>query len=273
MHQLLGGALSLLLVFRTNSAYNRFWEGRQIWESISNRCRDLSRLATLYRPQMGDFRTKRIAALLCSFPNALRRHLVGEARYHPSIQPEPLPPLPDEMVRRLRKASNRPLYIVQRLLMEVVAIPIGGGYSSRERQMAMTMCNQLSSYVGACERLLQTPVPLNYARHTSRFLTLWCFTLPISLVPSMGFAVVPVTAFVTWCLFGIQEIGLFIEHCALDNGESFMDEMTDQVMLDVVEALQQGDELLERAWGDDDSDYASYHGGDYASGHALRPAL
>ena len=46
-----------------------------------------------------------------------------------------------------------------------------------------------------------------------------------------------------------------------------------QVMLDVVEALQQGDELLERAWGDDDSDYASDHGGDYVSGHALRPAL
>ena len=45
------------------------------------------------------------------------------------------------------------------------------------------------------------------------------------------------------------------------------------MVLDVVEALQQGDELLERAWGDDDSDYASDHGGDYVSGHALRPAL
>ena len=62
--------------------------------------------------------------------------------------------------------------------------------------------NQLGSYVGACERLLQTPVPLNYARHTSRFLTLWCLTLPVSLVGSMGLLVVPVTAFVTWCLFG-----------------------------------------------------------------------
>mmetsp|Transcript_36084 Transcript_36084/g.81892 ORF Transcript_36084/g.81892 Transcript_36084/m.81892 type:complete len:194 (-) Transcript_36084:76-657(-) len=43
MHSLLGGALSLLLVFSTNSAYNRFWEARRIWESIVNRCRDLSR--------------------------------------------------------------------------------------------------------------------------------------------------------------------------------------------------------------------------------------
>ena len=49
MHSLLGGALSLLLVFRTNAAYNRFWEARRIWESITNRCRDLARFGFVYR--------------------------------------------------------------------------------------------------------------------------------------------------------------------------------------------------------------------------------
>ena len=62
----------------------------------------------------------------------------------------------------------------------------------------------------------------------------------------MGLLVVPVTAFVTWCLFGIQEIGLFIEHCALDDGEIFMDTISELVALDVVEALEEEDD--DEAW-------------------------
>ena len=105
--------------------------------------------------------------------------------------------------------------------------------------LCLSQVNQLSSYIGACERLLQTPVPLNYARHTSRFLTLWCLTLPIALIDSMGLLVVPVAGFVTWCLFGIQEIGLFIEHCALDDGAIFMDTITERVALDVIEQFDE----------------------------------
>jgi predicted membrane chloride channel (bestrophin family) len=34
---------------------------------------------------------------------------------------------------------------------------------------------------------VQTPVPLSYARHTSRFLTFWLWTLPFVLVNDLGF--------------------------------------------------------------------------------------
>ena len=81
------------------------------------------------------------------------------------------------------------------------------------------------------------------ARHTSRFLTLWCLSLPISLVESMGLLVIPVAAFVTWCLFGIQEIGLFIEHCALDDGAIFMDSIAERAALDVRETFAEEDPL------------------------------
>lgn len=48
-------------------------------------------------------------------------------------------------------------------------------------------------------------------RHTSRFLSIYCLTLPIVLAADLGFATAPVVALVTWGLFGIQEIGLIIE--------------------------------------------------------------
>ncbi|EOD10934.1 hypothetical protein EMIHUDRAFT_215245 [Emiliania huxleyi CCMP1516] len=221
MHSLLGGALSLLLVFRTNSAYNRFWEARRIWENLLNRCRELARYAYCFRDQLQPCRVDRLAQLLTAFPVMLRRHLCLLA---------PLAPLPAPLCDAMRSSSSRPLYLCKRLAAEIsgVSDASDGTFTSRERLMGLSLVNQLGSYVGACERLLQTPVPLNYARHTSRFLTLWCLTLPVSLVGSMGLLVVPVTAFVTWCLFGIQEIGLFIEHCALDNGDIFMDQLSDQ---------------------------------------------
>jgi hypothetical protein len=46
-HSLLGSALGLLLVFRTNTAYNRFWEGRIIWEKLLTSIRNFGRM-TVY---------------------------------------------------------------------------------------------------------------------------------------------------------------------------------------------------------------------------------
>ena len=253
MHSLLGGALSLLLVFRTNTAYGRFWEARKIWEKVGNRCRELARFSFLYQDVLGQTGVEHVARLLIAFPAQLRRHLIGVAPSEtdsstPSWQPpfaagvtidrastlyyddshgrtpfapsasasqwreaqaaaageRPLGPLPPCVLRKLRSSRNRPLFLCRQLGMQMRDLPESACFTSRERQKALDIVDKLGSYVGACERLVQTPVPLNYARHTSRFLTLWCLTLPLSLVADMGFLVVPVTAFVTWSLFGIQ---------------------------------------------------------------------
>ena len=58
---------------------------------------------------------------------------------------------------------------------------------------------------------MQTPVPLTYARHTSRFLSLFCLTAPIALVGELGWYIIPFVTMVTWSLFGILEIGMMIE--------------------------------------------------------------
>ncbi len=47
-HTLLGSALGLLLVFRTNAAYQRFQEGRKLWEQVLNVSRDIARMTSLY---------------------------------------------------------------------------------------------------------------------------------------------------------------------------------------------------------------------------------
>ena len=47
-HTLLSSALGLLLVFRTNAAYDRFWEARKQWGIVTTECRALASLACTY---------------------------------------------------------------------------------------------------------------------------------------------------------------------------------------------------------------------------------
>eukprot|EP00471_Norrisiella_sphaerica_P012570 CAMPEP_0184495254 /NCGR_PEP_ID=MMETSP0113_2-20130426/30792_1 /TAXON_ID=91329 /ORGANISM="Norrisiella sphaerica, Strain BC52" /LENGTH=496 /DNA_ID=CAMNT_0026881365 /DNA_START=464 /DNA_END=1954 /DNA_ORIENTATION=+ len=202
-------ALGLLLVFRTNAAYNRFWEGRIVWEKITDSSRSLARMAVLHCNSAGPEAVDRIARLLAAFAIVLKQHLT-EFRFSESQFVEQS--LLDKQNRiMLGRAQNRPLAILHMLGRECHAIPDTKDFASRERLTMLRCVDQLTESMGAAERIVQTPVPLNYARHTSRFLTFWCLTLPIAIVGELGFTSVPVMALVTWALFGIQEIGLMIE--------------------------------------------------------------
>mmetsp|Transcript_20094 Transcript_20094/g.51779 ORF Transcript_20094/g.51779 Transcript_20094/m.51779 type:complete len:398 (-) Transcript_20094:146-1339(-) len=227
-HTLLSWALALLLVFRTNSSYNRFWEGRKIWERLVNRCRDLVRMGMVYRDAIGMRRLRRMACMIRIFPAVVREHVQrdrrhsqrkarvgGDASGRKMLDDDELVHCLDSYDQHaMHRVRNKALFVCNTLAREIRAIQTDESldFSSRERLMMLTMVNDLSACIGACERIVQTPIPLQYARHTSRFLCLWVFTLPLLLLPEMGFWVIPAMACISWTLFGIQELGLQIEN-------------------------------------------------------------
>jgi len=166
----------------------------------------------LYREEVGKERVRRVANLICAFPFVLADHLGSRVtdNYSHLITRDDL--------LLLNRVGNRPLALLNTLGIELKQIKDKTDkeeenilFSSRERLAMMSFGDKLTKAVGACERLVQTPVPLNYARHTSRFLSMWCLTVPLALVGEMGFGIVPVMGLMAWGLFGIQEIGLMIE--------------------------------------------------------------
>lgn len=215
-HSLLGSALGLLLVFRTNTAYARFWEGRKIWEKILDSGRDLSRYAVIYRRQIGNESAARICRLVQAFPYCMIEHLRGQADMQLRKKLERLVGDPNAgMEGGLPLSTNRPLYVVNRLSSTIARTPNEEGpqamFTNRERCTMLSVVQSLSQTIGQCERIVQTPVPLTYVRHTSRFLSLFMFTLPFALVGHLGAITVLVTMVASWALFGILEIGLMIE--------------------------------------------------------------
>mmetsp|Transcript_76477 Transcript_76477/g.151318 ORF Transcript_76477/g.151318 Transcript_76477/m.151318 type:complete len:409 (+) Transcript_76477:36-1262(+) len=233
-HHLLGSGLSLLLVFRTNSAYQRFCEGRAIWSDILGLCRNISSVLSLYQQEAGPERVRIVRNALQAFPYQMQEHVRSKEsafmerqrkeqweqrreQLHTEFQKAKLAldvvkRSQRRRERRNRPLTNRPLRIIGRLSKAIRSIPnTDGAFTNAERTWLLTMVNQLSHTVGRCERLIQTPVPLSYSRHTCRFVSVFTLTLPWALVGNLRWLVVPVTALVSWALFGISEIGHVIE--------------------------------------------------------------
>jgi Bestrophin, RFP-TM, chloride channel len=108
-------------------------------------------------------------------------------------------------------AENRPVWVCDRIASLIATVPYEPNFTSRERLSLLGMVDKLTNAVGECERIHQTAVPLNYARHSLRSLTIWLFTLPFALVKDLGLFTAPTVAVVAWLFFGVYQIGYSIE--------------------------------------------------------------
>ncbi len=202
--------LGLLLVFRTNTAYERFWEGRKSWGSLVNNVRNLARqIWVVIAEQTQEDRTEKIwtLRLLVAFAVATKLHLRGE-----SVNSELQELMSPNRFFKLKSMNNPPLE---------VAFWIGDYLQqqyNRDRQsdyqlVAMqNLLNNLVDNLGACERILKTPMPLAYTIHLKQLLLIYCLLLPFQMVAQLGFWTGAIVALISFTLFGIEEIGLEIEN-------------------------------------------------------------
>jgi putative membrane protein len=207
-HSILGPALSLLLVFRTNSAYDRFWEGRKSIGSVIIACRDIARLSTFLPSNT----YKNISELLVTFMIVLKQHLQGERD-----SAELMPFQSSYSIRSIQSKRNRPVYVLHLLEKAVneglcTAHRINSGNIPKYIDKGyLDAFESLNKQIGVTERIVKQPAPLSYSRHASRFLSLYLFSLPFAILSVCGWFSVPLLAVISWAFVSILEIGHFIE--------------------------------------------------------------
>jgi ion channel-forming bestrophin family protein len=202
--------LGLLLVFRTNTAYERFWEGRKAWGSIVNDIRNLSRLiwVAINESSPLDRQEKEQALnLLVAFAVATKLHLRSQ-------------PVDDNIAKllsslqfsKLQVSGNPPLEIAFWISDYLQAQHEQGRISLYQMNQLQHILNGMVDMLGACERILRTPIPLAYAIHLKQLLLIYCVLLPFQIVEDLKWLTAPSMMLISFTLFGIEAIGVEIEN-------------------------------------------------------------
>lgn len=205
LHQLLGFVLSLLLVFRTNTAYDRWWEGRKLWGSLVNNSRNLAiKLNALLKPDDEGSR-KFFTRMIPLFASVLKNHLALETTrlaLDTSEHPE---------LAELDKNKHVPNQVASLLAQRIYRMHQDKIISGEE---LITLNNELQSFTeicGACERIKNTPIPFSYSMFVKKFIFVFVITLPFGLVLSVGYWVIPVVTIVFYVLASLEIIAEEIE--------------------------------------------------------------
>lgn len=205
LHSLVGVALGLLLVFRTNASYDRFWEGRRLWGGIVNETRNLVRASSVFLSNQSGL-LHELTRWTAIFPWAAMSTLRDETNMGPAS--EELSKQDREAVQQSQHAA---LYVAQRMTGCLNEARCLGAITDIVQMPLDQNIQLLVDYLGGCERIRKTPLPFAYVVHLRRALVIYCLTLPFALVETFGWATVLDVLLVAYTFLGIEEIGVEIE--------------------------------------------------------------
>merc|ERR1719428_1219747 len=252
-------ALSLLLVFRTNTAYFRWNEARTLWGGIVNTTRNLQRQSNVYFAKEDTELREQLTREVALFPKALRSFLRG-ASDDEIFREEATQLVGPETAEAIMASKNRQTFVTNMISATVQRANLNPMDRARMDDMVCKLVDQL----GACERIFRSPIPLVYTRHTARFLTSFMLLLPLALWQPMSgswnhWVTIPATALLGFFLFGIEELGIQIEEpFGILPLESLCDTSIGAVVNDMQESYKKGHfgelrdddrKLYEAEWG------------------------
>jgi putative membrane protein len=212
IYSILGFTLSLFLVFRTNTAYDRWWDGRKLWGELTNAIRNLSIHLNAILPADDITRRRYYQTLLGMFPVSLRFHLQDRkipAHFFTEI-PSNRPAAPD--LKEIKSARHQPQTIAKLFVAALKTDIKHGLLTDLEMEHFKAEINKLMDVCGGCERIKNTPIPFTYSVFIKKFIFLYVMIFPIVYSTQLYFLIAPVTMFVLYVLASIELIAEEIEN-------------------------------------------------------------
>jgi putative membrane protein len=185
MHGMLGFVISLLLAYRTNTAYDRWWEGRKMWGGLVNSSRNLAlKLAAILTDEKDKVYFRKV---IPSYASILHKHLnnsdTGKQLF-------------DDVDLEIEHHKHRPNQVAKILFHKINDLYISKKITGNQ---LIILNNELQSFTdicGACERIKNTPIPYSYSAFIKKFIFIYVLTLPFGYVFSLGYFVIPVVVFI-----------------------------------------------------------------------------
>ena len=200
MHGMLGFVISLLLVFRTNTAYDRWWEGRKLWGSLVNNSRNLALKldAILNLEEDKLFFRKTIP----HYAAVLNSHLKDE---------ETAQQLFEGLDLEINHRAHLPNQVAKKMFEKINTFYISGKITGDQLIIINAELQSFTDICGACERIKNTPIPYSYSAFIKKFIFFYVMTLPFGYAFSLGYYVAPVVVFIFYVLASLELIAEEIE--------------------------------------------------------------
>lgn len=200
-------ALFFLLVFRTNAAYDRWWEGRKHWGMLINRTRDFARQAVSYIGD--DVHVERLIRYTVAFAVTTKVHLRIERDLSDLSN---MKVVSDEQIEEIQGAKHMPNFCLEVLSETLASAKKAGLLTEIGTLMLDSNLTQYEDDLGACERIMKTKMPFAYIVHLRAFLMLWLLVLPFCLVAEFEWRTIPACMFSAYAILGLDSIGIDIEN-------------------------------------------------------------
>ncbi|RTZ05775.1 bestrophin family protein [Flavobacterium sp. GSP6] len=200
MHGMLGFVISLLLAYRTNTAYDRWWEGRKLWGSLVNNSRNLSiKLSAMLQDEKDRNFFRKI---IPGYASILHKHLNDRDT---SLQ------LFDDLDLDIDHQKHKPNQVAKMMFQKINDLYVSKKITGDQLLILNTEVHSFTDICGACERIKNTPIPYSYSAFIKKFIFIYVLTLPFGYVFSLGYYVIPVVVFIFYVLASLELIAEEIE--------------------------------------------------------------
>lgn len=195
--------LGLLLVFRTNTAYDRWWEARKLWGHLVNVSRNLAIKSRTLVELDADERD-RLARYIAAYAEALKDHLRGDS------SPELVAEL-ESLAGRAVAFRHLPDYVTLKLFEMFQSWRAGKRMTEQTLWLLDQECREFLEICGGCERILKTPLAPSYRVFLRHSILLVLLSLPWGIVEDFQEWTVLLVLIVSYSLIGIEVIAETIE--------------------------------------------------------------
>ncbi|MGV3660783.1 MAG: bestrophin family protein [Prosthecobacter sp.] len=208
VHSLIGFVLSMMLIFRTNTAYDRWWEGRRLWGSLVNNSRNLAlKLHAFLPPSSPSTAADRtlFRDLIVNFVFASKEHLRSGVKTGTLTTAGPYD------AAYYAQAAHVPNQVLKAVFTEINRLYTTHIITGDQLILLNGELQSFADNLGACERIKRTPIPYAYSLFLKKIIFIYVFTMPIGFVLDYSYWAVPVVTFVFYAFASIEVIAEEIE--------------------------------------------------------------
>ena len=203
---IIGVILSLFLVFRINTSYDRWWEGSKTWHKIIADCRSLAMSFDGLIPESDNKRRNFFVKSLANFALALQGHL------RDNIDKDKLIFVNRSYTETIDKAEHIPNTVLNMMFREIHTMEKDQTISDRDKTQLKSQLSSLVDQLTICERIQKTPIPFSHSTFIKIFAVIYIGMLPFGLVNAFGWLTIPAVVIMSFAMFGVEIISEEIEN-------------------------------------------------------------